>query len=168
VEAAAWRGPQEERGPQFTMAYRLSIAEIPATTLPRPVAANPREPPPLTLSRLAVRRPDPRWKPGALAAHAGICAGGGKQSPSLPRQSFFQGFIKHMEFGGSCLENLGPAVAVCARLKGRRAGVRRYKAVVDPNLKQRGNTNLLSRHTVSRISVLAFARPRGALRPVLA
>ena len=27
------------------------------------------------LSRLAVRRHDPRWEPGALAAHAGICAG---------------------------------------------------------------------------------------------
>jgi hypothetical protein len=37
------------------------------------------------LSRLAVRRHDPRWEPGALAAHAGICAGGGEQSPSLPR-----------------------------------------------------------------------------------
>ena len=38
------------------------------------------------LSRLAVRRHDPRWEPGALAAHAGICAGGGEQSPSLPRR----------------------------------------------------------------------------------
>ena len=27
---------------------------------------------------------DPREEPGALAAHAGICAGGGEQSPSLP------------------------------------------------------------------------------------
>jgi hypothetical protein len=36
-----------------------------------------------------VRRPtfDPREEPGALAAHAGICAGGGEQSPSLPRPS---------------------------------------------------------------------------------
>jgi hypothetical protein len=42
------------------------------------------------LSRLAVRRHDPRWEPGALAAHAGICAGGGEQSPSLPRQLVFQ------------------------------------------------------------------------------
>ncbi len=30
---------------------------------------------------------DPREEPGALAAHAGICAGGGEQSPFLPRQS---------------------------------------------------------------------------------
>src|SRR5260370_12755899 len=28
---------------------------------------------------------DPREEPGALAAHAGICAGGGQQWPSLPR-----------------------------------------------------------------------------------
>src|SRR5262252_6312989 len=28
---------------------------------------------------------DPREEPGALAAHAGICAGGGEQSSSLPR-----------------------------------------------------------------------------------
>ncbi len=28
---------------------------------------------------------DPREEPGALAAHAGICAGGGEQSPFLPR-----------------------------------------------------------------------------------
>jgi hypothetical protein len=31
-----------------------------------------------------------------------------------------------------------------------------YKAVFDPNLKQGGNTNLLPRHTVSRISVLTL------------
>ena len=29
---------------------------------------------------------DPREEPGALAAHAGICAGGGEQSSFLPRQ----------------------------------------------------------------------------------
>jgi len=28
---------------------------------------------------------DPREEPGALAAHAGICAGGEEQSSSLPR-----------------------------------------------------------------------------------
>jgi hypothetical protein len=43
-----------------------------------------------SLSRLAVRRHDPRWEPGALAAHAGICAGGGEQLPSLPRRVRFQ------------------------------------------------------------------------------
>src|ERR1700726_3039178 len=31
------------------------------------------------------RRQYPREEPGALAAHAGICAGGGEQSSSLPR-----------------------------------------------------------------------------------
>jgi hypothetical protein len=30
---------------------------------------------------------DPREEPGALAAHAGICTGGGWQRPSLPRPS---------------------------------------------------------------------------------
>src|SRR6266436_2441993 len=33
------------------------------------------------------RRQNPREEPGALAAHAGICAGGGQQRPSLPRPS---------------------------------------------------------------------------------
>ena len=32
-----------------------------------------------------LRRQNPREEPGALAAHAGICAGGGQQWPSLPR-----------------------------------------------------------------------------------
>ncbi len=35
---------------------------------------------------LTIRRQNPREEPGALAAHAGICAGGGEQSPFLPRQ----------------------------------------------------------------------------------
>jgi hypothetical protein len=51
------------------------------------LVAQPETPAPL--SRLTVRRHDPRWEPGALAAHAGICAGGGEQSPSLPRRRFF-------------------------------------------------------------------------------
>ena len=34
-----------------------------------------------------LRRQNPREEPGALAAHAGICAGGGWQQPSLPRPS---------------------------------------------------------------------------------
>src|ERR1700674_2211680 len=33
------------------------------------------------------RRQNPREEPGALAAHAGICAGGGEKSSSLPRPS---------------------------------------------------------------------------------
>jgi multidrug efflux pump subunit AcrA (membrane-fusion protein) len=40
-----------------------------------------------------------------------------------------------------------------------------YKAVFDSNLKQGGNTSALPRHMLSRISVLALSRPRGALRP---
>ena len=40
---------------------------------------------PVALSPL--RRQNPREEPGALAAHAGICAGGGWQWPSLPRPS---------------------------------------------------------------------------------
>ena len=33
----------------------------------------------------ALRRQNPRQEPSALDAHAGICAGGGRQRPSLPR-----------------------------------------------------------------------------------
>ena len=33
----------------------------------------------------AIRRPHPRQEPSALAAHAGICAGGRRQGRSLPR-----------------------------------------------------------------------------------
>ena len=36
-------------------------------------------------TREAGPRHHPRWEPGALAAPAGICAGGGEKSPSLPR-----------------------------------------------------------------------------------
>jgi hypothetical protein len=42
---------------------------------------------PASLSRLAVRRHDPRQEPGAVVPLAGICAGGGEQSPSLPRRA---------------------------------------------------------------------------------
>src|SRR5271166_5478685 len=41
-----------------------------------PVPANPAHP--ASVAREAVPRHDPRWEPGALAAHAGICAGGGE------------------------------------------------------------------------------------------
>jgi hypothetical protein len=37
------------------------------------------------VARTTVPRHHPRQEPGALAAPAGICAGGGEQSPSLPR-----------------------------------------------------------------------------------
>jgi hypothetical protein len=37
-----------------------------------------------------LRRQNPREEPGALAAHAGICAGGGWKQPSLPRPHWLQ------------------------------------------------------------------------------
>src|SRR5262244_742186 len=40
---------------------------------------------PAPVARKAVPRHHPRWEPGALTAPAGICAGGGEQSLSLPR-----------------------------------------------------------------------------------
>jgi hypothetical protein len=48
-----------------------------------------------------LRHPYPDWRFGVmtLAAHAGICAGGGEQSPSLPRRA--------SDPGGCCLKNLG-------------------------------------------------------------
>ena len=87
----------------------LAPATLPAATQPATqadvaeddadrgaLAAQPEVAAPL--SRLAVRRHDPRWEPGALAAHAGICAGGGEQSPSLPRLLKFQGLINTLLF----------------------------------------------------------------------
>ena len=37
-------------------------------------------------ARRAVSRDDPRWEPSAVVPLAGFCAGGGEQSPSLPRR----------------------------------------------------------------------------------
>jgi hypothetical protein len=37
------------------------------------------------LAMSPLRRQNPREEPGALAAHAGVCAGGGERSSSLPR-----------------------------------------------------------------------------------
>ena len=42
-------------------------------------------PHPAPMAQRAVRRQNPRQEPSALDAHAGICAGGGRQRPSLPR-----------------------------------------------------------------------------------
>src|SRR4029077_823495 len=76
--------------PDRTLAQR---AHAPRPTAPidvdaneddrRPVPAIPTYPAPV--ARKAVPRHHPRWEPGALAAPAGICAGGGEKSPSLPR-----------------------------------------------------------------------------------
>ena len=51
----------------------------------RPLLAADQDIAPITLSPL--RRQNPREEPGALAAHAGISAGGEEQSSSLPRPS---------------------------------------------------------------------------------
>jgi hypothetical protein len=58
-------------------------------------------------SRRALRRHIPRWEPGAIIPLAGICAGGGEQSPSLPRhlgggtvdQSLHSGSLRRREWG---------------------------------------------------------------------
>src|SRR6266498_3659231 len=42
---------------------------------------------PASLAQCAIRRPHPRQEPSALAAHAGICAGGRRQRRSLPRST---------------------------------------------------------------------------------
>src|SRR6516162_2685499 len=49
----------------------------------RPLPAVPTHP--ASVARKAVPRHYPRWEPGALAAPAGICAGGEEKSSSLPR-----------------------------------------------------------------------------------
>src|SRR6516225_12145131 len=49
----------------------------------RPLPAVPTHP--ASVARKAVSRHYPRWEPGALAAPAGICAGGEERSSSLPR-----------------------------------------------------------------------------------
>src|ERR1700726_2591210 len=51
----------------------------------RPLLPVGQDTTPAALSPL--RRQNPREEPGALAAHAGICAGGGEKSSSLPRPS---------------------------------------------------------------------------------
>jgi hypothetical protein len=53
------------------------------------LAAQPEAAAPL--SRLAVRCHDPRWEPGAVVPLAGICTGGGEQSPTLPRLCYSNG-----------------------------------------------------------------------------
>src|SRR5258705_3146131 len=49
----------------------------------RPLLSANQDATPAAMSPL--RRQNPREEPGALAAHAGICAGGEEQSSSLPR-----------------------------------------------------------------------------------
>jgi len=48
-------------------------------------AMAPSRPHHAPLARSAIRRPHPSQEPSALAAHAGICAGGRPQGRSLPR-----------------------------------------------------------------------------------
>ena len=61
---------------RLTWTRMKTIADRPVLAVPTHLASVARE---------AVPRHHPRWEPGALAAPAGICAGGGEQSPSLPR-----------------------------------------------------------------------------------
>src|SRR6266566_2214181 len=49
----------------------------------RPLLSANQDATPFAMSPL--RRQNPREEPGALAAHAGICAGGEEKSSSLPR-----------------------------------------------------------------------------------
>src|SRR5450755_3006681 len=51
----------------------------------RPLLSANQNATPFAMSPL--RRQNPREEPGALAAHAGICAGGEEKSSSLPRPS---------------------------------------------------------------------------------
>jgi hypothetical protein len=69
---------------------RATPADVTADDETMRIVAQPETPAPL--SRLAVRRHDPRHRqePGAVVPLAGICAGGGEQSPSLPRLHIFQ------------------------------------------------------------------------------
>jgi hypothetical protein len=73
-----------------TAAQPAASADVPEDDAARgSLVAQPETPAPL--SRLALRRHDPRWEPGAVVPLAGICAGGGEQSPSLPRPLYFKG-----------------------------------------------------------------------------
>ena len=55
-----------------SMAYRPSIAEIPATTLPRPVAANPPESPPLSRTASARRCGGPSTRRQSMVSTYGF------------------------------------------------------------------------------------------------
>src|SRR6516164_5530825 len=63
----------------------------------RPLPAVPTHP--ASVARKAVPRHYPRWEPGALAAPAGICAGGEEKSSSLPRPPSWQGESSRCRFG---------------------------------------------------------------------
>src|SRR5262249_43993488 len=54
-----------------------------------------------------LRRQNPREEPGALAAHAGICAGGGEKASSLPRPTCA------LQQVGRCLGRTFERVASC-------------------------------------------------------
>ena len=59
----------------------------------RPVLAADQDITSIALSPL--RRQNPREELGALAAHAGICAGGGRQRSSLPRPHVLATNLSH-------------------------------------------------------------------------
>src|SRR3954468_2716475 len=49
---------------------------------------------PAPLARAAIRRHHPRQEPSAVVPHAGICAGGGWQQPSLPQPGGIGGSVR--------------------------------------------------------------------------
>jgi Reverse transcriptase (RNA-dependent DNA polymerase) len=59
-------------------------------------------------ARPPLRRQNPREEPGALVAHAGICAGGGEKSSSLPRPSTAR--------NKACVHRPGQALRSCPYL----------------------------------------------------
>jgi hypothetical protein len=95
------------------------------------LGAQPETPAPV--SRLAVRRHGPRWEPGALAAHAGICAGAASNRRPYRDALFSMTYEPHKLWwilpGGSPLS--------CSDGSEESRQLVR-KAVFDPDLEQHG------------------------------
>jgi hypothetical protein len=72
---------QGAAAPQPTHSPQLDADEPPGNSM---ATTRPHE---ASLPKRALRRQDPRQEPSALAAHAGICAGGRLQGRSLPRSA---------------------------------------------------------------------------------
>jgi hypothetical protein len=95
------------------------------------LAAQPEATAPL--SRLAVRRHDPRWEPGALAAHAGICAGAASDRRRYSDAAISMTYIIHC--GESALADAVPTSAT--------SGDAARKAIFVPGSEQGRNTDFL-------------------------
>ena len=94
----------------------------------------PTRPHHASLPRRALRRPHPRQEPSALAAHAGICAGGRPQGRSLPGQALPGPTVPWMGAVGASLPITGDEPG-----NGGRAGWESGAAVVP--LEPRGQHN---------------------------